>query len=139
MPCKYPAWWKTTITLYNKVTDNGKIIYYRHLLDGCHYAKKRLTDSDGGNLSAVSETVVRIRQSNAYLPPKAYADSGAAVRKAHFTLTPGDVVFYGDVTDDMADETGKRPSDLLKNQDGFTVKTCADNTFASPAHYRCGD
>lgn len=139
MPYKYPAWWKTTVTLYNKVTDNGKILYYRHLLEGCHYAKKRLTNSDGGNLSAVSETVVRIRQSNAYLPPKAYADSGAAVQKAYFTITPGDVVICGAVSDDIADETGKRPSDLLKNHDGFVVRTCADNTFANPAHYRCGD
>ena len=139
MFCKYPAWWKTAITLYNKVTENGKITYYRHVLDGCHYSKKRLTAADNGNLSAVSETVVRIRQNSAYMPPRAYADSGAAAQKTHFTLAPGDVVFHGVVSAEMADETGKRPSDLLKKHDGFTVKTCADNSFANPAHYRCGD
>lgn len=135
----YPAWWYKTITLYNKVTEDGKIAYFRHVLHGCSVSKSVSVVVDGGNAGSVATTTVRIRQSADYLPPRSYADSGTAAQTAYFTLTPGDIVFDGEIADDMADEQGKRPSDILKKHSGFIIKTCVDNTSASPKHYRCGD
>lgn len=135
----YPSWWNRTATIYNKVTEDGKLRYYKHTVKGCYFGTQHVFDSDAGNASAVSENVLRVRKSALYINPAAYQALGSADKAAYFTLRPGDVVLYGDIADDMADEQGKRPADILKKRRGFVVKTSADNTQSQiMPHYRAG-
>lgn len=137
MRCNYyPPWWDKTVTLYNKVTDSGKIKYYRHVLQKCFVGRETNGKTDGGNDGVDSAVTVRIRASNKYLASQGYADSGASVQRSYFTITPGDVILFGLIRDDMADEPGKRPHDLLAKHDGLFVSGYKDNTNAPPAHYK---
>lgn len=132
----YPPWWVDTVTLYNKVTADGKILYYRHVFEDCFIAFEENEKSDSGNSGEGLTATVRIRANDKYLPSKGYADSGEAVQKTYFTVTPGDVIFVGTVDDEMADESGKRPHDLLEKYEGFFVSSFKDNSNAPPAHYK---
>lgn len=137
MRCNYyPPWWSKTVTVYNKVTADGKITYYRHILTGCFFGDETNSKSDGGNEGQDSTVTVRIRAHEKYLTPQGYANSGAAVQKSYFTVTPGDVVLYGRKNVEMADETGKRPHDILAKHKGFFVSGFKDNTSVQPKHYK---
>lgn len=137
MRCNYyPPWWDKTVTLYNKVTTGGKISYYRHILKKCFVGRETNGKSDGGNEGTDGAVTVRIRANDKYLAPQGYANSGAAVQASHFTVTPGDVILLGAVKDEMADEPGKRPHDLLAKYDGFFVSGYKDNSDAPPKHYK---
>lgn len=136
MAYRYPPWWRETVTVYNKVTEGGKLVYYRHVLEGCHIKRERVTKTDSGNRGVSSVVTLRARYDTNYLTPSSYVDSCAAVQGRYFTFCPGDVILYGNVPDEMSDEPGKRPADLLAAYEGFVVQSACDNTGARPEHYR---
>lgn len=137
---RFPPWWDKTITLYNKVTEGGKIVYYRHVLRGCSIAVKRVSVLNGSDRSFNDEITVRIPQNDAYRAPIAYDSPQCdGKRDGLFTLHDGDVILFGAHTEEMRDEAGFRPGDRLDCFDGFTVRTYADNSQAGILpHYKAG-
>ena len=130
---KYPEWWNTTITVFNKYEDPAtrRITWYRTVLHNCFWKYT-------GNKIVVGETTLetntilcRIPHSSAILEKYQWNDM---VDKSHyFTLSAGDIIIKGNVTDALDEYvSGQRSSDLLtkyrKLQGCMTVERYADNT-----------
>ena len=107
-------WWDKTITLYNKYEDpdSGKINWFRFVLTDCFVKRinKKVTVNDV--LLQTKETVVRVPENEAYIPPYEWAQ--IEDKSERFTLQSGDLIVFGEV-DDVIDEytSGKRSSDFI--------------------------
>lgn len=113
----YPKWWNTTVTLYNKFTDNElkKVVWYRYILDNCFY--KHDTESVIiGNVKLESDvSICRIPVNEKFLGKRDWMKLSDDERKSFFTLSTGDIIVTGE-SDFEIDERkqGKRSSDLIK-------------------------
>lgn len=118
-------WRKETITVFHQISctedDRSVRSWKRSVFTGCFWGTKAAQTLRDTTLSAADSYVVRIP----------YA--GQAL-----SLSPGDIVIRGRVSDTIADEQGKRETDLLRRYqpDCFTVRTVSDNTKGRPAHYK---
>ena len=124
------------ITLYNRYTDksSGKsvILWKKRVLENCYFSVKNIKKLNSGSLSDHDSYIVRIPESDDYT--KSYNGEDGK-----FTLNPGDIIVLGEVADEMMDEAGKRPSDILKRYEGsaFTIGAVFFNTLLKNArHYR---
>ena len=64
---RFPVWWDTSITLYNKYEDNrGEVTWYRRVIEGCFwkYVGDQVRVAD--RLLSTEDTVVRIPESSPY-------------------------------------------------------------------------
>jgi hypothetical protein len=124
---RYPSWWNTTITLYNRFVDSdNRVYYYRRVISDCFY--KHTVDKIvvGETTIASNSTICRIRVSDYYINKGEWNE--LVDKTSKFTLSSGDIIIAGEV-DFEVDEyaKGKRSSDLLakyKDYPGcFTIET----------------
>lgn len=130
---KYPEWWNTTITVYNKYEDPAthKITWHRTVVHDCFW-------KDTGNKIVVGETTLdtnstlcRIPVSSEYL--EKYKWDASSNKARHFTLSPGDLIIHGEIADTINEyEAGHRVSDIQakykKLQGCMMIEKCAINT-----------
>lgn len=131
-----------TITLYNRLlpADNdGKEAWIRTTLTDCFFSIKTSLTASEGVLSPGGEYICRIPAQDAYKP---YTEWKALTNKAEtFTISKGDIVVLGTVTDEIDGTKGHRAADiLLKYQpDAFRVMAFADNSrYPFGGHYKLG-
>lgn len=130
---KYPEWWNTTITVYNKYEDPAtrQISWHKSVLHNCFWKYT-------GNKIVVGETTIdtdttlcRIPKHTAFL--ENYEWNSIQDKSKHFTLSPGDILIKGEVADEINEyASGCRSSDILtkykKLQSCMVVHQSAVNT-----------
>lgn len=129
---KYPEWWNTTITVYNKHEDpaSRKIAWHKYVVHNCFWKYTGNKIVVGETALETNTTMCRIPVHRAYLEP--YQWDSAEDKSAYFTLSPGDILVKGEV-EDIVDEyvSGQRSSDLLakykKLQGCMTIERSAVN------------
>ena len=111
-----PIWWDTTITLYNKFIDpQTKVVtWYRYKLNNCFW--KYIGNKVFINKVTIStnDVICRIPKNDNYLGNYIWKATPVETRGNYFTLSIGDIIVKGDVTDTINEyTTGQRSSDLL--------------------------
>lgn len=147
----YPAWWDTTITIYNKHEnpETGVITWYRKTIPNCFwkYAGNKVAFANyySANSSMVLETddtICRIPESTKYLDSGSWINTPNDKKGNFFTLKLGDIIVKGEVDDEINEYlSGHRATDLVTKykalQGCIEITTYADNTGLGRAnkHY----
>lgn len=112
----YPAWWNTTITVYNKYVDSitDRVTWHRTVLTNCFwkYTVNKLTIN---KVTLDTNTIVcRIPQDTLFKRKSEWVALPNDQMSQYFTLGVGDIIVEGEV-DDVIDEytAGSRSTDLL--------------------------
>lgn len=140
----YPAWWDTTLTVYNKYENKltNQITWYRTVLTGCFwkYTGNKVTIND--TVLETDNTIARIPENEKFLEKYEWVELPADTRGNYFTLSEGDIIIKGEVTDEIDEyRAGERSSDLIKKYksvrgciqiDGIAVNT---GTMRVDPHY----
>lgn len=133
--------WDKSITLYNRCEDEqtGLVKWYRHKLNNCFYKRTDNKISVGGVLLQTDNTIIRIPAQTDYLPPYEWGELPNDIKSKKITLQSGDLIFLGDVSDEIDEYTsGKRSSDLItkyKALGSVFVKSVNINDFMYGRHY----
>ena len=134
-----------TLTLYNclKAVHNPfkKDIWQKRILRNCFY--KAVTAHTENNAQAgVSNTyVVRIPESEFYLPYREWSKLQDEERKHFFTLSIGDIIIYGECEEEINSDPGQPAAQVMNRYkpDAFKITAVADNTrYLYAKHYRAG-
>ena len=139
---KYPEWWNTTITVYNKCEDpvTRRVSWYRTVLHNCFWKYT-------GNKIVVGETTLETDTTLCRIPintafREKYLWNDIQDKSKYFTLSPGDIIVKDEVSEEIDEyASGFRSSDILtkykKLQGCFVIDKYADNTGfgRNPEHY----
>ena len=112
----YGKWWDDTITLYNKVTDrDGKVTWYRHLLEECFYKHTVEKVTTGDTTLTSDSSICRIKVSDKFITKREYDMLDDSAKEVLFTLAAGDIIVPEEVDFEIDEYTrGKRSSDLIQ-------------------------
>lgn len=110
----YPEWWNTTITVFNKYEDptTRRITWHRTVIPNCFWKYT-------GNKLVVGETTIDTGTTLCRIPmhPKFlenYQWNNTEDKSNNFTLSQGDILVKGEVTDEIDEyASGFRSSDIL--------------------------
>ncbi|MBQ7799629.1 MAG: hypothetical protein IJ370_03980 [Oscillospiraceae bacterium] len=132
--------WNKTLTLYNKYEDeNGAIKWYRHKLEHCFYKETKSKVNVGNVQIESNQSIARIPEQDKYLSPYDWAKLPEDKRSEYMTLQGGDLIFLGDVAEEIDEYTdGARASDLIakyKALGSMSIGSVNINNFAPGAHY----
>ena len=128
---RYPVWWDTTITIYNKHTDTvtQQITWYRTVVLNCFW-------KDTGNKVKLDDVVLdtngiicRIPENPNFKEKFEWEEIPSAEKSGFFTLAVGDILIKGEVEDEVDEYLkGHRSSDLLKKYKDIRGCMQIDNT-----------
>ena len=122
---KYPSWWDSTITIYNKYTDNATQVvkWYRHTVYNQCFWKNVGSKVNIGEVVLDTESITcRIPEQPDFLQAYDWVNLPNDQKSLKFTLQPDDIVVNGEVEDDIDEYTsGKRATDLIKK---YRLKGC---------------
>ena len=120
---KYPVWWSTTITLYNRHEnkETGLITWYRTVIPNCFwkYIGNKIAFSNyySANNSMVletSDTICRIPINPAYLDNYEWDNVPNDQRGDYFTFKIGDIIANGDIEEEINEYlAGHRSTDFI--------------------------
>lgn len=145
----YPAWWDTTVTVFNKYIDplTNVVTWFSHVINGCFWKNvQNITLSNTAQIQS-NDVICRIRKDGRYLPRGKWKDIPNDLRGNYFTFGKADIVVRGEVND-VIDETvkGHRATDLIAkyadSQDCIVIKTFSDNAGKArrmPHYYVTGE
>lgn len=139
---KYPEWWNTTVTIYNKYEDPAtrKITWYKYILHNCFWKYT-------GNKIVVGETTLETNNTLCRLPAhpeflERHIWNDTQDKSMNFTLGIGDILIKGEIADEIDEyASGYRSSDILtkykKYGECMSILQFADLTGAGrhPEHY----
>lgn len=112
----YPVWWDTSITVFNKHTDNTTqlVTWYRHTVTGAFWQYVRDKATLGDVVLETNKTICRIREDEDFMEKHLWIALSDEEKLKHFTLGQGDIIVKGEV-EDTIDEYSKnqRSSDLI--------------------------
>ena len=145
---KYPVWWDTTITLYNRYEDaaTNLVVWYRTVLDGCFMKNANNKLTVGQTVLETNDIIIRIPENDKFRPFGEWTENHDLMENC-FTLHQGDIIVKGDV-DEEIDEyiKGKRSTDFLSKYKNLgvclTISNWQDNTGAgrvAPHYYVSGE
>lgn len=130
---KYPEWWNTTITVFNKYEDptSRQITWYKTVLTDCFWKNTGNKIVVGETTLDTNATLCRIPLHPAFL--EKYEWNNTQNKSEHFTLSAGDILVRGEVTDEIDEYASDcRSSDILtkykKLQGCMVIEQCAINT-----------
>ena len=113
---RYPVWWDSPITIYNKYTDSQTqiVLWYKHTLDNTFWKDVRQKLTVGETVLETNQIICRIRENEAFMEKHLWINLSSDAKANYFTLGQGDIIVKGHV-DDVIDEytRGHRSSDLL--------------------------
>lgn len=133
--------WNKTITLYNRYEDEltGKIQWYRHKINDCFVKATNNTVTVGNVKLQTDDNIIRIPLQNIYLAPHLWKELPNDKKQDYLTISGGDLIFLGEVTETIDEYTaGKRSSDLIakyKSIGSVFVNSININDFLPGAHY----
>ena len=117
MSNKYPVWWETTITVYNKYEDpqTDLVTWSKKVLNGCFW-KASGDKVTVGQVTLDSKSVLcRIPKNDAFVDKYEWMQMSDETRATHFTLGIGDIIVKGNCADTIDEYTsGQRSSNLLE-------------------------
>lgn len=112
----YPAWWDTTITIYNKFTDpqTNVVTWYRTVIDNCFWKYVGDKIKIGEVVLETDNTICRIPKNSSFLRKYEWEALSNYEMSNYFTLGIGDIIVDGAV-DDVINEyvKGQRSNDLI--------------------------
>jgi len=114
-----------TITVWNKTVENGKTVYYRHVVPRCYWRSQVIRNVSGSTVSLGTAWNVTIEAQDGYMPYSEWMK--LADKSAFFTFNVGDIVARGKHADEMTADNAPALYNQLK-PDVFTIKTVTDNT-----------
>ena len=146
---KYPIWWDTSITIYNKYIDPTTqiITWYRTNLDNCFWKYTRNSMLFGESVLETVKTICRIPQNVNFMEKQDWINLPSEDKATHFTLSEGDIVVKGHIEDDIQEYTrGQRATDLISKykalQGCMVLNQFSNNTGSGrtlPHYYIVGD
>lgn len=126
----FGAWWSDTITLYNRYEDKttNLVTWYRTVLTNCFW-QNNFQLMKLGDVQLNSDSIIcRIPVNKSYVPRSVWETNAGS----GFTLSQGDIVIKGNVSDSIDEYTsGKRSSDLIEKykwQGCMVIDKFSDNT-----------
>lgn len=129
----YPTWWNETLTVYNKYIDptTRQITWYRTVVNNCFWKYVGNEIVVGETTIKTDNTLCRIPKSDNFIEKHIWCELENKSEK--FTLSTGDILVKGEVTDEIDEYTsGSRSSDLLtkyrKLQGCMMIEKCSINT-----------
>lgn len=131
----FPAFWDSTITLYNKILIDNKPEWVRHVFHNVFFKSLNEKQMNGNTVFHSTSYIVRIPKNNLYVSTSNYSDY-----ENTFTVQTGDMVFFGEVNE-IIDETNpdKRSNAVMNRYKGrcFLIKAFSENIHnIGLKHYR---
>ena len=134
--------YKHTITIYNclKAVDSatGKDIWYKTVINNCFYKVIGSLQISGTTLISAPSYVVRIPQSEKYLPYKEWISN--TDKANHFTISETDLIIHGAPSESITGVAPLTATNLvtLYKPDAFRIKLFSDNSSYFAPHYKVG-
>ena len=122
----YPSWWNTTITIYNKYEDplTQVITWYRKVISGCFWKHRGDKVTIDSVVLDTKNIICRIPINSAFLERYEWESQPNDKMSDYFTLSPGDIIVKGEVSDTINEyQTGYRSSDLKAK---YKVRGCLE-------------
>lgn len=113
----YPSWWDTTITIYNRYEDpqTNVVAWHRHVVIGAFWKYSGNKVVVGNVVLETKDIICRIRKDEAFLERHQWISLPNDQMANYYTLSQGDIIVKGEVTDTINEYTsGTRSSDLKK-------------------------
>ena len=90
----YPAWWETTVTIYNKFQDpiTKVVSWYRTVVDGTFWKYIGDKVTVGQTVLETNNIICRIRKDDKFLPKYEWVNVPNDKMKDYFTLGKGDII-----------------------------------------------
>lgn len=141
-----PEYWNDTITLYNKHEDTltGGIFWYKHILKNCFVKRTNNKVNISGVQLHSNDVIVRIPEQKDYVSAFEWQKLSNYDRNQKLTLQVGDLIFLGEVNEEIDEYTdGIRSSDLIAKYSALgsvSVNAVNINDNLPNGHYyvRCG-
>lgn len=136
MNTQYPRWWNTSLTVFNRVfdPDTKATTWQKTILQNCFYLQNSGLSRSGAEIRANDSYVVRIPASDAYVPQSEW-ESMQSGREGRFTLAPGDLIFKGEIPDEIESGSGNSLLEQYK-PDCFKIQSVYDGTgYGVLGHY----
>lgn len=118
----YPAWWESTITVYNKYIDpiTRAVSWYPTTLRNCFWAYASLVSASMylklsylGIREATNTVICRVPKNEKFLEPGEWKESQN--KGDFFTFSQGDIIVRGEVTETINEYVdGSRSTDFIK-------------------------
>lgn len=135
MAVRYPEWWNTSITIFNKYENpiTQVVTWYKHNVDGCFWKYIGDKVNVGQTVLETNNITCRIPENPIYMEKYIWEQLPNAYMGDYFTLGAGDIIVKGSVSDIIDEyQDGKRSSDLIakyKNLQGcMEIELVANNT-----------
>lgn len=132
---KYPVWWDTTVTVYNKYTDpqTQLVSWYKTKVENTFWKYIHDKVTIGDTVLESNKIVCRIRESANYLDKYLWNNLSDEGKANYFTLGQNDIIIKGDVSDTIDEYTaGQRSTDLIEKykelQGCLEIQIVHDNT-----------
>ena len=132
---KYPEWWDTTITIYNKYINplTHTISWIRHVINGCFWGNTNNMITVGSVQIRSNDVVCRIPENKQYKPQAEWKNTPNDIMSNYFTVNTGDILICGNVDDVINEDlSGHRANDVISKYkdtlDCIVVKQFSDNT-----------
>ena len=133
---KYPAWWDSTITIYNKYTDPTSRVtrWYRHTISNQCFWHNVGSKVNIGEVVLDTESITcRIPEQSDFLSAFEWASLPNDEKSNYFTLQQGDIIVDGAVIDDIDEYvSGSRSTDIINKyrlKGCITIKDFSINTM----------
>lgn len=131
----YPLWWETTVTIYNKFADpqTDVITWYRHVITDCFWSLDGTTVQVGTVELDSKSIICRIPKDDRFLDKKDWIKIPNDQMSQYFTISQGDIVVKGEITDEINEYVaGQRSTDLLAKyrayQECMEIRQYSNNT-----------
>lgn len=140
----YPMWWNQDITIYNKYEDTTTqiVTWYRTNLSKCFWKNDIQKMTLGQEVIETNSIICRIPKNENFMEKYNWLQLTDAEKSNYFTLSSGDIIIRGSVTDTIDEYLkGSRSSDLktkYKDLGCLEVDTISINigTGVGMEHYR---
>lgn len=136
MNTQYPRWWNTSLTVFNRVfdPDTKATTWQKTILQNCFYLQNSGLARSGVEIRANDNYVVRIPANEAYIP-QAEWETMQSGQEGRFTLAPGDLIFKGEILDEIESGSGNSLLEQYK-PDCFKIQSVYDGTgYGVLGHY----
>ena len=131
----YPIWWDTDLTIYNQFKDplTSIVTWFRTQVSGCFWKYTGNKVTVGDVELNTNTTICRIPKDDRFLSRYLWEALPNDEMPNYFTLSAGDIIVKGIVTDVIDEYTkGRRSTDLIskykKLQGCIEIQQWSDNT-----------
>lgn len=139
---KYPVWWDTTLTIFNKYQDPQTqiITWYRTVLENCFWKYVGNKVHVNNIVLGTNDTICRIPKNDKFLERHEWIVQPNDSMADYFTLSPGDIIVKGAVNDTIDEyQSGYRSTDLLKKYKGLQGCITIDEVGINVGPGRCDE